>query len=205
MSVYFYAFKIFELEGIHIMLKRPQTTGQVLSSQSVYNGPIFKVLQQTIKTPDGLTVHRDLVEHGEAVVMLAMTADRQQVLVNQEYRVGLNGEAIALPTGLIDPGEDLVTAAKRELAEETGYIASDLRLFTSMMASEGFTNERITAVMATIDPNQRTERHFDQDEFVTTNLVPFTDLVTAVRDGEVTSAQTIAAVSYYLAFIASAQ
>ncbi len=118
------------------MLKRPQTTGQVLSSQSVYNGPIFKVLQQTIKTPDGLTVHRDLVEHGEAVVMLAMTADRQQVLVNQEYRVGLNGEAIALPAGLIDPGEDPVTAAKRELAEETGYIASDLRPFTSMMASE---------------------------------------------------------------------
>ncbi len=93
-------------------------------------------------------------------------------------------------------------AAKRELAEETGYVATELRPFTVMMASEGFTNERITAVLATIDPQQRTDRHFDHDEFVATSLVPMDDLIEAVRDGEVTSSQTIAAVSYYLAFIA---
>ena len=99
----------------------PLAKGTILSETPHYHGPIFDVVTQNIKTPDGLTVQRDLIRHANAVAMLALTDDGR-VLVNREYRVAVNREVYALPAGLMDPGEDWATAASRELQEETGYI-----------------------------------------------------------------------------------
>lgn len=77
--------------------------GKVLSTTPVYHGPIFDLVKQTIETPDGLEVKRDLIQHGNAVTILAMTAD-DQVVLGSEYRVGRNAETISLPAGLINTG-----------------------------------------------------------------------------------------------------
>ncbi|WP_155287908.1 NUDIX hydrolase [Lacticaseibacillus zhaodongensis] len=177
--------------------------GKILSSKTMYNGPIFKVRQQQISTPDGLTIERDLIDHGPAAVILAMTPDGKQALLGREYRVGVNREAISLPAGLINPGESPEEAAKRELGEETGYVATDLRELLTLTASEGMTNETQHCFLATIDPAKRINKHFDADEFVSSSLVDFADIITAIRKGQITSAQTIATVSYYCAFVAN--
>jgi len=174
--------------------------GQILSEKTMYNGPIFDVKRLQIKTPDQLTVQRDLITHAPAVAMLAMTDD-QQVLINREYRVAVNQEVYALPAGLINAGEDVPTAALRELREETGYIGSDPRVMTAIRSSEGMTDELVSLVLVQIDQNNKTVTDFDQDEFVSSKLVPFADVIDAVKQGQIQSAQSVAAVAYYQAFM----
>ena len=180
------------------MIEFKAEAGNIKKETTAYAGPIFSVKQLNIDTPDGLNVNRDLIDHAPAVVILAMTADGKQALIGREYRVGVNREAISLPAGLINAGETAEAAARRELAEETGYVAQKLQPLLTITASEGMTNELQHCYLAIIDPNKRTEKHFDKDEFVTTSLVPFSDIVRAIEDGKITSAQSIATVMYYL-------
>lgn len=176
--------------------------GKILDSKTMYDGPIFTVRQQHISTPDGLTIERDLIDHGQSAVILALTADGKQALLGREYRVGVNREAISLPAGLINPGETPEQAARRELGEETGYVAGDMHELLTVTASEGMTNEIQHCFLTTIDPSKRIAKHFDADEFVNSSLVDLADIVTAIKQGQITSAQTIATVSYYYAFVA---
>ncbi|ANK60357.1 NUDIX hydrolase [Loigolactobacillus backii] len=174
--------------------------GNILAEKVLYVGPIFSLVQQKIKTPDDLTIQRDVVQHRPAVAMLAMTSD-QQVLINVEYRAGTNSENIALPAGLINPGEDVLAAAKRELQEETGYVATNLREMTTVTSSEGFTDEKVTLILADISREMLAAKHFDQDEFVNSQLMPFTKVKELVQQGVIHSAQTVSAIGYYLAFM----
>lgn len=174
--------------------------GQIKTERQLYHGYIFDLVQRQINTPDEMTVARDVILHRPAVAILALTAD-DQVVVNSEYRAGVNQESIALPAGLINAHESPLAAAPRELSEETGYVAHNLQVLTTVTSSEGFTDERVTLVLAHIDANERVATHFDADEFVNSQLVPLADLITLIKQGKVQSAQTVAAVSYYLAFI----
>lgn len=174
--------------------------GRILSSSTVYSGYIFSILKQVIDTPDGLQVERDLVKHQPAVALLAMTAD-DDVLVNREYRVGINAESFALPAGLIDPGESVTEATKRELTEETGYIAQNVQEMTAIRSSEGMTDEVVHLMLVQVAKADKGKQHFDQDEFVTSQFVPLSEVIAAVKDGRMASAQTVSAVTYYLAFI----
>lgn len=178
--------------------------GRILSSSTVYSGYIFSILKQVIDTPDGLQVERDLVKHQPAVALLAMTAD-DEVLVNREYRVGINAESFALPAGLIDPGESVMDATKRELTEETGYIAQGVQEMTAIRSSEGMTDEVVHLMLVQVAKDDKGKQHFDQDEFVTSQFVPLSEVIAAVKDGRMASAQTVSAVSYYLAFIRDQQ
>lgn len=174
--------------------------GKILSSETSYTGHIFKVTNNQVKTPDGLTVQRDLIEHAPAVALLAITAD-DQVLINREYRIGINAEAYALPAGMIDAGETPLQAAKRELEEETGYLAQSLTPLCTVRSSEGMTDEVVHLFLASVDRDIQAAKHFDQDEFVTSEFVPLNDVLEAVKDGRIASAQSVSAISYYMAFV----
>ncbi|RDG26623.1 NUDIX hydrolase [Lactiplantibacillus plantarum] len=174
--------------------------GKVLSTTPVYHGPIFDLVKQTIQTPDGLEVKRDLIQHGNTVTILAITAD-DQVVLGSEYRVGRNAETISLPAGLINAGEDPLTAAARELQEETGYIAHEPQIMTQISSSEGFTDETVSLILTHIDPQEHGERHFDADEYVNTQLVPLSKVIDLLKNGQIRSAQGICAITWYLNFI----
>jgi len=182
------------------ILKNVGRPGEVLTTTPVYHGPIFDLVKQTIKTPDGLEVERDLIQHGDAVTILALTAD-DQVVLGSEYRVGRNAETISLPAGLINAGEDPVTAAVRELQEETGYIAHDAKIMTQISSSEGFTDETVSLILTHIDPQEHGQRHFDADEYVNTQLVPLDQVIELLKNGQIHSAQAICALTWYLNFV----
>ncbi|MFK5281260.1 NUDIX hydrolase, partial [Lacticaseibacillus paracasei] len=78
----------------------------------------------------------------------------------------------------------------------------DLQWMTAIRSSEGMTDETVNLVLAHLDLADKTKQDFDQDEFVTSRLVPFSELVAGVKAGKIRSAQTVSAVTYYLAFIA---
>ncbi|KRM72638.1 NUDIX hydrolase [Lacticaseibacillus brantae] len=183
-----------------MMDKSQAELGKILNTAIMYHGPIFDVKKMTIETPDGLTVHRDLITHAPAVAMLALTDDHQ-VLINREYRVAVNHEVYALPAGLINAGEDVPTAALRELREETGFIGRNPQVMTAIRSSEGMTDEVVSLVLVQIDEANRTTTDFDKDEFVTSKLVPLGEVIEAVKNGQIQSAQSVAAVAYYQAFL----
>ena len=82
-----------------------------------------------------------------AAVVLALTDAGELILVEQ-YRVPLGRRCLELPAGLIDPGEDAIAAARRELVEETGYRAEELAVVGEFASSPGLTSERFTLVRA---------------------------------------------------------
>lgn len=181
------------------MFKNEGISGKILAQKEIYKGPIFTLNKQKIKTPDGLTVDRDVILHGSAVTILAFTAD-QHVLLNSEYRVGVNAESLSLPAGLINEGETPVQAAKRELIEETGYQAKKIEIMTTSTVSAGFSTEKVVLVLAQIESTKTKQQHFDSDEFVNSQLIRYSHLKQLIAQGRVRSSQAIATVGYYEMF-----
>ena len=112
---------------------------KLLDRKTVYNGkPFIKVSIDKVKLPDGKVIddyHR--IETNNAV-MLLVENDKQEVLVYNEYRHGLNDMTFSFPAGAIDDREDYLNAAKRELKEETGYKAKKFSLLKKYTISGSY-------------------------------------------------------------------
>src|SRR5262249_40230972 len=100
---------------------------RVISSRAVFEGPVFRVFSERVEEPDGVRVRRDFVRHHGSVVILAVDEDgrgrQPRVLLERQYRHAAGARLWELPAGSLEPGEEKLAAAKRELAEETGYTA----------------------------------------------------------------------------------
>ena len=105
-------------------------TVQVISSKLVHQSRVFSLTSDEIVEPSGVRVRRDIIRHPGSVVILALDERKPEpsVLLIRQYRYAANQELWEIPAGRIDEGEDPLTAAKRELAEETGYSASEWKL-----------------------------------------------------------------------------
>jgi ADP-ribose pyrophosphatase len=160
----------------------------VVSEDVVFQGRIFNVNRLSVKLPDGRDGLRDVVRHPGAVAVVALTEDSRICLVRQ-YRASLSRVTVEIPAGKLDPGEDPLTCAKRELKEETGMEAEKIAFLTTIATSDGFTDELIHIYMAT-------GLHFtapdpDEDEFINVDLVPLAELIDAVLDGRIEDCKTV--------------
>lgn len=182
------------------MFKTWHQQGQIIDHTKAYQGPVFSVHQLHIKTPDALTVERDLIHTDPTVTILALTPD-EQVVLTSEYRVGINADSVSLPAGIVNEGETVEQAATREFQEETGYVAESVSQMTTVTSSEGFMDQTAALMLIRFDPATQTARHFDADEFVTAELVSFDQLLTWLHEGKINTAQGLAAAAYYQLFI----
>ncbi|KRL22391.1 NUDIX hydrolase [Lentilactobacillus kisonensis] len=182
------------------MFKTWHHPGRILDRKNIYSGRVFAVDQLHIQTPDGLKVERDLIKTDPTITILAITAD-QQVIMTSEYRAGVNSDSVSLPAGIVNPGETADQAAKRELQEETGYIAQSVTKMTRITSSEGFMDQFADLMLIKFDPIDRVSTHFDQDEFVNSELVPLTQVLQWIKVGKVNTAQAVSTVSYYELFM----
>lgn len=168
---------------------RDQTLSEeVLSEDVSWEGRIFNVDRLQVRLPDGRTAIRDVVRHPGAVAVVALTDDGQICLVRQ-YRTALGRVTVEIPAGKLDPGEDPLDCARRELTEETGMAAQKMAFLTTIATSAGFADETIHIYMATglsfvgSDP--------DADEFINVDLVDLPELVDSVLDGHIEDAKTV--------------
>src|SRR5215469_235215 len=124
---------------------------RLISSKTIYRGPVFWVTTDHVREPGGIKVRRDLIHHSGSVVVLAVDDSRStpHVLLERQYRHAANDYLWEVPAGRIDPGEDELKAAKRELIEETGYRAKRWRRILKFYASPGFVAETMAVYMAT--------------------------------------------------------
>src|SRR5262252_6481908 len=98
---------------------------RVVKSKTVFRGPVFKIVSQQVKEPDGVHVRRDIVQHPGSIVILALdeTVRPPRVLLDRKYRPAGGQRLWELPAGSLEPGENKLSAAQRELMEETGFTA----------------------------------------------------------------------------------
>lgn len=125
-------------------------------SQTVYQGKIFSVRKQPVPQPNGAIAMYDIVDHVDAVAIVALRAEAGEaeplVALVHQSRPAVGQQTWEIPAGLMDDpedGDDPEATARRELAEEIGYEAGNLRLLIREYSSAGFTNEKLWIYLAT--------------------------------------------------------
>ena len=163
-------------------------TEHPLSSRNVYRGRLLDVREDEVRLPDGSTSRREYIVHPGAAVMLAMP-DAQSVIIERQYRYPLREHVYELPAGKIDPGEDPLDTAKRELLEETGYRARDWRHLLSTYPVVGYSNERVELYLAR--DLEHVGHALDEGEFLDVLVVPLAEAMDWMRLGRIKEAKTI--------------
>ena len=163
-------------------------TERVDGEDTVFRGRIFDVSRLQVSLPDGRPATRDVVRHPGAVAIVALTDDGRICLVRQ-YRAALGRVTVEIPAGKLEPGEDPLDCAERELTEETGLVAERIAYLSTIATGVGFCDEVIHLYMAT--GLEARDANPDEDEFINVDLVELSELVDAVLDGKIEDAKTV--------------
>jgi ADP-ribose pyrophosphatase len=174
--------------------RRKKSAARVVSSRTVYRGPVFWVTTDHVVEPGGVKVRRDLIHHSGSVVVLAVdqVGSTSRVLLERQYRHAAGDYLWELPAGRIDPGEVELKAAQRELIEETGYRASRWRRILKFYASPGFMAETMSVYLAT--GLQAGVAQPEEDEIIVKRMVPLPAALAMVMKGTIRDAKTISSV-----------
>lgn len=179
-------------------MKRHTLTQSICSTREAYRGQAVVVLDNVIRQPDGSLVHRDIVTYpGGAVGVLAVTEDQRIVLVRQ-YRPTSESIMLEIPAGRRNVGESFLRAARRELREETGYVASVWTRSTSFWPSPGILNERIVLFIA--QGLTKESQSLDDDEFIQCTVIPLSEVLERCKRGTIMDAKTIVSILWYTRF-----
>lgn len=175
-------------------IKAKRSKARLVSSRTVYRGPVFWVTTDQVEEPGGVRVRRDVIRHSGSVVVLAVddSGATPRVLLERQYRHAATNFLWELPAGRIDPGEQELTAARRELLEETGYTAAHWRRILKFYASPGFVAETMSVFLAT--GLRAGEAQPEEDEVIYKRMVPLPAAVRMVIRGTIRDAKTISSV-----------
>lgn len=161
-------------------------------SQEIFDGVILHVFKDTVELPNGNPATREVIRHVGAVGVIPVTDDGK-VIVERQFRYPLNRVITEIPAGKLDSfTEDRLSAAKRELEEETGYTAEEWTDLGDYYPTPAYCDERITLYLArglTLG-----QRHLDEDEFLNFEAVPLDTLVEDVMAGRITDGKTQVAI-----------
>lgn len=120
---------------------------KTLSSKLVFEGRFLKIRQDVAELPNGVQAGREYVVHPGAAAMIPIAEDGR-ILIERQYRYSMRRTYVELPAGKLDPGEDSLTTAKRELLEETGYVAARWAKLTQIHPAIGFSDELMDIFLA---------------------------------------------------------
>ena len=175
-----------------------KSKAQVLTSKTVYRGPVFRVTTDYVKEPGiNKPLRRDIVRHQGSVVVLAVDEDASEprVLLARQYRHVAGGPLWELPAGRIDHGESGLAGAKRELLEETGITAREWRHAFTFYSSPGFLDETMAIYLAR--GLTRGASQPEEDEMIALRFFPLRQAVRMAMNGRIRDGKTIAALLWY--------
>ena len=155
---------------------------------SLYKGKIFDVALEKVTLPNGVVKDREVVRHPGAAAMVPILDDGKVALIKQ-YRHAVGEFLWEIPAGTLEPGEDPLECARRELVEEIGYEAKDLEKLAETLPAPGYTDEHIHIFLATgLTP---AEQKLDDDEVLELKPTAFDTALQMIREGEIRDAKTI--------------
>jgi len=123
----------------------------ILAREIVASSRLFRVEELQLRFSNGVErTYERLVGKGSGygAVMIVALADAEHALLVEEYCAGTDDYQLSLPKGLIEPGEDVLLAANRELKEEAGFGAHELELIAELSLSPGYMSQKIQVVLA---------------------------------------------------------
>lgn len=161
-----------------------------IDGKQIYEGRILDLEVDRVLLASGNEATREVVRHKGAVVVLPLHADRRIEFVRQ-YRYPMGEVLLELPAGKLDPGEEPIACAGRELAEETGWKPIEIHELGSFFTTPGFTDEVLHAFVATpLEPAPEAVQ--DPDEAIENVTMTIEDALDACRDGSIQDSKTIA-------------
>jgi len=161
-----------------------------VSSKPIFQGKIISLQVDEVRLPNGQLATREIVKHPGAVAVVALVEDR--MLVVEQYRKPLEKSQVEIPAGKLEPGEDPMAAAVRELEEETGYKAESIKPICSFYTSPGFADELLHLYLA--EGLNKGVAHPDEDEFLEVEALTLEEAEQYMAEGRISDAKTIMAV-----------
>jgi ADP-ribose pyrophosphatase len=172
---------------------------QLLSSEVMYQGPLFRVVHDKLIEPGGRHSERDVIRHNGSVVILAIDANKSKkdpwIVMERQYRHAAGRFLWELPAGKLEPGEDALAGAKRELAEETGYAAKKWMPLVEYFASPGFLGESMKVFVA--EGLVAGDAHPEADEHIDFRLVKLSEVLKMIDKGAIQDGKTLTGVMLY--------
>ncbi|MFC1983543.1 NUDIX hydrolase [Chloroflexota bacterium] len=167
---------------------------KTLSSQQIYDGQVVKLRVDTVSMPGDRETTREIVERSDCVAIVAIDADDNVLLVNQ-FRKPVEKELLEIPAGGIEPGEDPVTAVRREMQEETGYLPQRVEKLGGFYSAPGYSSEYLHLYLAVdLIPSQRYAEDTDSIELV---RVPVSQIPVLITTGKICDSKSIAGLLIY--------
>ena len=163
-------------------------TEKKLTSRAAYRGRMLKVNEDEVTLPDGSLALREYVVHPGAAIILPLFDDGT-VLMERQFRYPIGQHMLELPAGKLEPDEAPIETAKRELLEETGYVAAEWRELGHLHPCIGYSDERIDFFLARKLEFKGAQP--DEGEFLETLRVPLAESLDWIRRGRITDAKTI--------------
>jgi ADP-ribose pyrophosphatase len=163
-------------------------TEHFVAGELVYDGRLLKVHNDRVRLPDGTEGMREYVRHSGAVAVVALFDDGK-VLLERQFRYPNRRVFIEIPAGRLEPGEPHLETAKRELLEETGYVAAEWRSVGVINNAIGYSDETIEIFLAR--GLQQGTAKLDAGEFLETFSVPFDEAVAMACDGRITDSKSV--------------
>ena len=162
-----------------------------VASQELLRGHFLHAMRDTVRLPDGKEAFREYVIHPGAVMVVAELPDGRLVLERQ-FRYPVQAVMVEFPAGKLDPGEDSLACAQRELLEETGYTARQWARAGVLHPVISYSTEFIDIWFA----RELTagERKLDAGEFLDVFSASADELLQWCRDGRITDAKTLTGV-----------
>jgi len=172
---------------------------KTLSSQLIYGGHAVRLRVDAVRMPSGRETTREIVEHRDCVAIVAIDGDGNVLLVNQ-FRKSVEKELLEIPAGGIDPGEDPVTAVRREMQEETGYLPQKVESLGGFYSSPGYCTEYLYLYLATdLTPSQL---YAEDTESIKLVRAPVSQIPSLITSGKICDAKSIAGLLIYYSLLA---
>jgi ADP-ribose pyrophosphatase len=159
-----------------------------LSREDVFCGRIVTVHVDEVELCNGRKSKREVVDHPGGVSIVPVDADGNVYLVRQ-YRYPVGASLLEIPAGKLEPGEDPLTCAVRELSEETGLEADQYTYLGGVSPSPGYCRETIHIYLAT--SLHMGHAHLDENEFLDVVKMPFDAAFALASSNEMTDGKTI--------------
>lgn len=160
-----------------------------MASEEVFAGNLLRVKRDTVRLPDGKEATREVVSHPGAVLMIAELPNGK-LLFERQYRYPLDRVFLELPAGKIHPGEDILLTGRRELQEETGYVAERWHHLGVIHPCIGYSDEHIEIFFAR--GLSHVGHALDDGEFLEVHELTLVEALDAVRDGRLTDGKSVA-------------
>ena len=163
-------------------------TEHFLAGEEAYSGNFLRVRRDLVRLPDGSQTHREYIVHPGAVGIVPLLEDGTVLLVRQ-HRYPHRRDFIEIPAGKLEPNEPALETGKRELQEETGYVATEWTELGVIDNAIAYSDERLFLWLA----RGLTEREqkLDDGEFLEVLRVPFAEALAMTRDGRITDVKTV--------------